>query len=130
MSSREDVVAAVQSLEDAQAPVVDQVLPDQHVPVPESDGGEPANAVTETAEEKEVRLGRTAGRPRDEKGRLLPGKPVKDTAPDTEKIAAPTEQPVAQTPTATPAAVPQVPAIPRPASWKKEHWDSWNKIAA
>ena len=119
MSAREDVEAAVQSLEDAQSTDANQVLPEQHVPVPEADGGEPAPA-QETAEEKEVRLGRTAGRPRDEKGRLLPGKPVKEAAPEPVKAVAP--EPV--------AAAPAKPALPRPASWKKEHWDSWNKIAA
>jgi hypothetical protein len=97
-------------------------LPDQVVPEPAPEQVAESKEVHEgeTPEEKEVRLGRTAGRPRDEKGRLLPGKPVKDAAPDSPKLA---ETPP---PTATPAAA----ALPRPASWKKEHWDSWGKIAA
>jgi len=126
MSSREDVVAAVQSLEDAEAAPVDQVLPDQVVPDPAAQV-EAEAPQGETSEEKEVRLGRTAGRPRDEKGRLLPGKPVKEAvAPDTAPVLT---NKIAE-PTATPAAVPQAPAIPLPKSIKREHLPAWNKWAA
>jgi len=121
MSSREDVVAAIQSLEEAEPAAVDQVLPDQTIPDTSAQSADEAPQ-GETSEEKEVRLGRTAGRPRDEKGRLLPGKAaIQDTAPEPQKTADLTPSPAA------PAAVP---TIPRPASWKKEHWDSWNKIAS
>ena len=61
--------------------------------------------------------GRTAGRQRDEKGKLLPGKPENKGF-------------VKQEPEGAVAAAPQ-PAVtrpPRPSSWKKDYWDHWDKI--
>ena len=58
--------------------------------------------------------GRTAGRARDEHGRLLPGKPVR---PEAEAPAVP--------------AAPETPTKPfpqRPSSWKKDYWDHWGKL--
>lgn len=71
------------------------------------------------------KAGRTAGRPRDEKGRLLPGKPQKDSAQEPGREATPTQpEPAA---TETPAAETK-PRPARPSSWKKEYWDHWEKI--
>lgn len=63
---------------------------------------------TETAEQK---AGRTAGRPRDEKGRLLPGAPQK------------AEPVIAQQP---PALAPK--PLARPSSWKKDFEPHWEKL--
>lgn len=57
----------------------------------------------------ETKPGRTEGRSRDEKGRLLPGKAEKP-------------EPVQAAP------VEAKPRPPRPSSWKKEYWDHWEKI--
>lgn len=84
----------------------------------------------ETAAEETERLGRTAGRPRDPQGRLLPGKPVLPHRPAAES-AKPAQPPTTLTEPIAPAAAP-VPApapIPRPSTWKKEHWDNFDKLA-
>ena len=62
---------------------------------------------TETTEKP----GRTAGRARDESGRLLPGKAEKK-----EEVAPPVE------------AAPAKPRPPRPSSWKKEMWEHYEKL--
>lgn len=68
------------------------------------------------------RPGRTAGRPRDASGKLLPGKPV--LAPQA------TDSPPAAAPSLEAPAVPAVPpSIKRPSSWKKDHWEAFDKIA-
>ncbi len=70
--------------------------------------------------------GRTAGRARDESGRLLPGKALKDSAGEPGKTASPTpnaEQVVAAPPPAEAKPRPQ-----RPSSWKKDYWDHWEKL--
>lgn len=76
---------------------------------------------TETAEQK---AGRTAGRPRDEKGRLLPGK-AKDAAPQAQTPDATLSSSVQQAQPAPAVAAP----VPRPSSWKKDHWDAFDKLA-
>lgn len=91
-----------------------QTVPEPEVPQEPQADAEAAPAPEETKEEK---AGRTAGRQRDEKGRLLPGKAVRDEAP-------------AQTPPV--AAAPPVEApkpLQRPSSWKKDYWDRWDKVA-
>lgn len=96
MSLRETIETAVNTVEESQeVPVVAQV----ETPAP-----------VETEEQK---LGRTAGRERDEHGRLLPGK-AQRPEPQTETVA---------------AVPPPKPVAPPPSSWKKDHWDSWQKIA-
>jgi len=59
--------------------------------------------------------GRTAGRSRDESGRLLPG-PAKK--PEVQPATAVAAQPVQ----------PEVKRPPRPSSWKKDYWDHWEKL--
>lgn len=73
------------------------------------------------APETEEKPGRTAGRERDEKGRLLPGK--KDATAPQDKTPAVTPDPA---PAA--AAAPEKPRPPRPSSWKKDYWDHWDKL--
>ncbi len=102
MSLRDTIEAAVNTVEEAQ-PVA--------TPEPVQ-----APAVTQTAEPEKAqpeaeKPGRTDGRQRDEHGRLLPGKAQR------QEPAQRTQQQSVQTP-------------PPPSSWKKDHWESWNKIAA
>ena len=106
MALREALEAAVNTAEEAQTPVTPaaETVTPVETPAPEK-----VEAV-ETAEQK---AGRTAGRPRDEHGRLLPGKAEK-----------PTEKPVEQ---AAPV-VEQVTRPPRPSSWKKEMWEHYDKL--
>ncbi len=100
MSLRDTIEEAVNTVE---AEVPAQVTPVAETPVVA------ATPVEETAEQK---AGRTAGRARDEAGRLLPGKAQRPLQSSTPLAA---EQPK--------------PATPPPSSWKKDHWESWNKIA-
>jgi len=84
----------------------------------------PAEKVEPQVEAKEVSVtpepveksSRTEGRPRDDKGRLLPGKAEKVDAPKPElKVEA------------EPVAAPPKPKTPPPSSWKKETWEHWEK---
>lgn len=95
MTLRETIEEAVNTAE------VSQETPVQTPEVPVV----PQTEVQETAEQK---AGRTAGRLRDEHGRLLPGKAEKS------ELQAPQES---------------KPVPPPPSSWKKDHWGSWSKIA-
>ena len=90
--------------------------------VPSQEGAGQGDAA---AAGQEQRPGRTAGRARDENGRLLPGKAVRpqESAAEPEKPAQPQVATAQQT--ATPAAA-QRP--PRPSSWKKDYWDHWEKL--
>tara|TARA_R110000868_G_scaffold340880_1_gene601732 strand:+ start:9577 stop:10698 length:1122 start_codon:yes stop_codon:yes gene_type:complete len=82
---------------------------------------------TQAAEAPEPKQGRTTGRLRDERGKLLPGKAQRDAAPESPKPADPSPAKEAQptTPVAAPA-----PAIQRPSAWKKEMWPVWDKLNA
>ena len=76
----------------------------------------------------ESKPGRTAGRPRDEQGKLLPGKPVKAAEPIA---TAEPEKPLDQKlPSEAIPAAPAValPPIQRPSSWKKDMWPVWDKL--
>jgi hypothetical protein len=68
---------------------------------------------------EETKPGRTAGRQRDEQGRLLPGKVEKEEIPPQ---VAEVAKPGAVAPVLTPA------VEPRPSSWKKEMWEHWDKL--
>ena len=98
----------------------------EHVPPvePVTPAAEPTTAAEPAATEPKG-AGRTAGRARDETGKLLPGKAVR---PATEPAAQPA-QPLAppSTTEADPAAVAAAP-IPRPSSWKKDMWPIWDKM--
>lgn len=79
---------------------------------PHAETVEPAEPV-ESSTPEDSKPGRTAGRPRDDKGRLLPGRAERsEVVPEVQ--AQPVEQPK-QRP-------------PRPSSWKKDYWDHWEKI--
>ena len=69
--------------------------------------------------------GRTAGRARDEQGRLLPGKAERPAE-------IPSQLPKAATPgAATPpdaAVTAAAEPVQRPSSWKKEMWEHWDKL--
>lgn len=75
-----------------------------------------AEASSAPATEGEEKPGRTAGRPRDEKGRLLPGK-------REQEAQAPTQAASAQAP-----AAPAPWAIKRPTTWRKETAGVWEKL--
>lgn len=120
MSSREAVEAAVAAVEEQQAP--SQVLPDQVVPDPQKQPQESQEA------QPDERPGRTAGRPRDEKGRLLPGKPVKEAAPEPQETSTTSLPQADAAPVAAPE--PQKQAIPRPKSLKAAFQSDWEKLAA
>ena len=102
MTLRDTIEEAVNTAEAGQTEQATPVTTTPVVPV--------ETAPVETAEQK---AGRTEGRQRDEHGRLLPGKAQKA---EPIQIAAPV--------------VPVKPATPPPSSWKKDHWESWNKIAS
>ena len=109
MTLRDTIESAVNTVEEAQTPAVAET------PAPVATPAEtPAAAATPAAPESD-KPGRTAGRPRDEHGRLLPGKPEKVETHAPAVAAAPAE--------------PAKPRIPPPSSWKKDHWESWDKIA-
>lgn len=80
--------------------------------------------IEQKAESAPDKPGRTSGRPRDEHGRLLPGKVAAAPASLSSSQASggtepPTPLPVAAAP----------PAVQRPSSWKKEYWEHFDKIA-
>ena len=90
-------------------------------PETESQSAQPAELSSEPE-----KPGRTAGRARDEQGRLLPGKAVRPETPAAEGLpTAPPTTAQAQTP---PAAEPK-PPLQRPSSWKKEMWPLWEKLS-
>lgn len=112
-SLRDQLAANLENLDLAPAPEPTEQAPEVTA--------EPAVEVTpEPVDEKP---GRTAGRERDEKGRLLPGPAKRDSAPASEKADAPT-QPLPQGPEAAPVAD----RPPRPSTWKKDYWEHWDKI--
>lgn len=104
MSLRDTIEEAVNTVENTATPAVEtpavQTPPIETPPV-------------EAVETDEQKAGRTAGRLRDEHGRLLPG-----------KAKPPVVQQQAQV-----QGQPQVQRMPPPSSWKKDHWSSWDKIA-
>lgn len=106
-----------ESLRDQLAAQLDQI---ETVPEPEAPQ-EPQAATQEAApapeETKEEKAGRTAGRLRDDKGRLMPGKALREeapTQPPTQAAQAPVEAPKQRQ---------------RPSSWKKDFWDRWDKVS-
>lgn len=113
MSLRDAVEAAVNTVEETQKPEAAV-----ETPAPES----PTPAPVEAKEAPKVDDPRVAGRERDEKGRLLPGKAEKKEAAPPPKAA-----PAAA---AAPAPEPEKPKFQRPSSWKRERWGDWDKIAA
>lgn len=111
MALRDTIEAAVNTVEEkqvtpAETPVVEKV----ETPVVDT----PVKAEAEPKAE-----GRTAGRSRDEHGRLLPGKAEK-----TEPVKEPVETVV------TAAVDLSKPKTPPPSSWKKDHWTDWEKLAS
>lgn len=113
-----------ESLRDQLSQAFDSVTtrdePAPEAPAPVEVTQEAASPVETTTPEKQ---GRTAGRERDEKGRLLPGK----------REAAPQAPQATQAPKAPPA--PQVapeapkPRPSRPSTWKKDYWEAFDKLA-
>ena len=107
MTLRETIESAVNTVEQG------EVKPETPA-ITETPKTETVEAPVKTEEAK----GRTAGRPRDEHGRLLPGKPEKPAA----ELSAPVASPAPALEPAKPKAA--------PSSWKKEHWPSWEKLSA
>lgn len=92
--------------------------PEPVAPAPAATEAAPAADAPVSTEAQPDKPGRTAGRPRDEHGRLLPGK-----VEQRQEVA-----PIAAQPAATPA--PEARKINRPSSWKKDHWESFDQLAA
>lgn len=86
-------------------------------PAVEQPAEQPAETQAQEAAPAEDKIGRTAGRPRDEKGRLLPGKADRTPPPDAQPAAA------------TPAPVEPKAAKARPSTWKKELEPHWGTLA-
>lgn len=111
MALRDTIEAAVNTVVERDTPPAEQV----ETPAAATQAETPATTGATEAQQP----GRTAGRPRDEKGRLLPGKA--DLEVKAQVIAPkPSTQPQAQ---AAPAS-----ARKPPSSWKKDHWESWGKL--
>lgn len=103
--------AAPNTLREQLSSVFDDVVkPETDTPAPVVDSAAAPEVADKTVEAKPE--GRTAGRQRDDKGRLLPGKSEKPEAVTTETV-------VSQEVKA---------AKPRPDSWKKDYWDYWEKL--
>lgn len=107
-----------ESLRDQLAANYDQLVSDTQSETPTPPIEAPASTPTPAAAtqaEKPVEApdkpGRTAGRERDDQGRLLPGAARKPEAPIT---VAPV--------------VPEVKRPQRPSSWKKDYWEHWDKL--
>ena len=95
MDTLRDTITALTDKAEAGEPLTEEkVVPSAETPA----------VATETPETEEQKAGRTAGRARDEKGRLLPGKP----------------EPV--------QAQPEVVRPPKPSSWKKDYDPYWEKL--
>lgn len=97
---------------------------------PAAQPSEAAVAPVPAAESAAEKAGRLAGRSRDDRGRVLPGKPVKTSAAQAQT---PVESVLSSAPAAQPApaaAEPALAPIPRPSSWKKEMWPVWDKLVA
>ena len=111
------------SLRDQLSEAFDEVVKEE--PVQQEAPVQETVAPAEAATTEQDKPGRTAGRARDEHGRLLPGKAVRPETPAAEGLpTAPSPTAQAQTP---PAAEPK-PHPNRPSSWKKEMWDHWGKL--
>lgn len=109
-SIRDTVLDSISSVTESAPPEVN----------PTESPKEASEAVADTPEQK---LGRTANRLRDEAGRLLPG--TKEPKAADPKAADPKAAPAAPAEPAAPAA----PQIKRPSTWKKDHWEAFDKLA-
>lgn len=110
------------SLRDQLSEAFDEVTKEE--PVQQEAPVQETVAPAETATTEPEKPGRTYGRERDEKGRLLPGPAKRETPAAEGQPTAPSTTAQAQTP---PAAEPLKP-LPRPSSWKKEMWPVWEKL--
>ena len=117
MSLRESIEAAVNTVEEARVTPAETPVVEKTEPVVEAtvEAKEAVKAEPKTE-------GRTAGRARDEHGRLLPGKAEKPEAK-----AEPKAEPVEAAPVVAP--VETRPKTPPPSSWKKDHWTDWEKLS-
>lgn len=116
-----------ESLRDQLSEALDTVTTsEEQTPNPGAGADAPVASEQTAASSEPDKPGRTAGRERDEKGRLLPGKAQRDSAQDTGKPATP-NQPVEQSPAAAPVADPK-PRPQRPSTWKKDFWGHWDKL--
>lgn len=110
------------TLHDTLTATFNEVIPEAPAPVADAPTAAPAAApieapAGETSAQKEARE-------RDEKGRFTP-KGI-DSVPAQAKTPTPSAQPQA---TPTPAPAPEAKKINRPSSWKKDHWEAFDKLA-
>lgn len=107
-SLRDQLAANYDQIVGEQSPQVSGEQAPQGADTPAEPKAEPhAEPVSPEVE----KLGRTAGRARDDKGRLLPG-PADHAAKAPQVAPAPEAKPRPQ----------------RPSSWKKDYWDHWEKL--
>lgn len=71
--------------------------------------------------------GRLANRTRDAGGRVLPNN--KNVAASVKTLPSSVDNPSLSTPIAATPVAPEIKHVPRPASWKKDHWEAFDKIA-
>ena len=116
-----------ESLRDQLSAVYDEVTQQE----PETPKAEPqAPPAAESLSEGAEKPGRTFGRDRDEKGRLLPGPAKKESAaePKTPPATDPNAQAAPEALAAATVSTASKPHPNRPSSWKKEYWDHWGKL--
>lgn len=97
------VLEAAPTVRESLEAATETVMADVPAPEPAAEPV-PQEAVKEAPAQETEKADKTAGRQRDEKGRLLPGKAEK-------------------------AEVPVVPKVPRPSGWKKEMEPHWETLA-
>lgn len=108
--SLRDTISALTDKAEAGEPITMDAPAPEPIDAPPADT--PAPEGEATAASGEQKPGRTAGRARDEHGKLLPGKAVKEAAP----------APVIETP--------PPPKLARPSSWKKDFEPHWEKLTS
>lgn len=121
---RDQLESAVNEAEVAQESVplidkIDDATIAESTRVGEANAEKARSTVPDNPRTEESKPGRTAGRARDEQGKLLPGKAQREAAP---------VQALGQPQVAAPV-VEAVPLLPRPSSWKKEMWPIWDKLS-
>lgn len=120
MAEEEQQATLRETLTEAYAEHVENTEPAPQVEKPAAPSQEAADK--KPADQVDDKPGRTAGRARDEHGRLLPGPAKKD------ETASPAQQGKASATVESPETSPVAAPIPRPSSWEKAMWPVWDKL--
>lgn len=123
---RDQLESAVKESEASQeaetvAPIdkIDDATIAESARVGEANAEKARSTVPDNPRTEESKPGRTAGRARDESGKLLPGKPQREATPVVPDTQAQVTAPAVEAPQ----------PLPRPSSWKKEMWPIWDKLS-